>query len=1216
MEGKTKPKDQFESEDDYGGYNQKSKSKNSSTTIAIVVVAVLVATAFALVCYFGFRDTSADPPENSIGSPEPETDICQLPPEKGPCEAYMPRWGYDPVRKECIEFIYGGCEGNGNNFETRESCTEYCKDEDTDVCELPKEIGPCDGAMPRWYFDPSEERCMEFIYGGCEGNENNFLTEDDCESKCGDMGGLPPTCIQLQDSVYSMEDVTDLFGPSTLLNDVCPPVRTGNLREEAALPTGHFASNQINIGPSPIRLFPHSAIMDKRGIIYESYTLDRWTDPKRTDEFYQLTPGKTDMPWEKIPSVGAGMQQTNSGPDGTPLSTFSGLTGVRVGIENSSDAVMTDFDIMYATFMYHNEHGSLEVPLVRGAAMLTHIFTNANPVITPYCLTAINGVDASFECPEEETKADKGTAYVEVSCNSITGILSLVVHTTKPIPHVTDVQWAATVSTGWESARYMNTCDSNICTLSSDGMTVTLIIPDAKDTMNYAINIINMLVIPQSDYSYWYHPNPAVVACSPAPAVTISYSGRMPVWFYGTSTITTAHCLGNNISDAMVDVVLSLSSPASSLDEIDYIFVTDDEWTADHAWTPCSPDVCNIIDGGMNVVFTLIPTSEISYFAANVHGQFIIETEPWNWRRQPRKIQCPWVSETPQDISITDKSFIFELQEPGNLDLTNTRKFMAYFDKDMTVTVNDDGLFEFQPEDGGHFTGHMQLVYAGTSPMGDNSKAESLHKYAGVYSYKPKTRFCVEGDIGFISYDWNKQGDDFFGQNPNQDLLTVALPHHEEQLNSENLIETPWGFKGHIGDRWVLQEDLPKASIEPDQDAVERIKNDEDAVRLNHLLAAIEKDAMFETLVEDCTREGAQSYWAGKSIGMVTRLATISRAFGTDHYKKLDESLRTCLDLWLGIVGGLPIENVLRYDQVWGGMFMRSAGLEEEIYPWTNFGFVSYADHHFHFGYWMYAIAYYAKYYPQWAMKEENKVRITSLARDVGNPSKKDRFFPTVRQKDWFFGSSWATGIGGGARQEESASEAINCYHALGALGASMKDPVMEAFGRLMTATELRATRYYWTVRENNRHIFPEPLQTYGVLGQLQEDGIFYYTLNWECDPDQFPQRHACIVGIQLIPIMSISHWYMDQEWAKNVYDVCSWAIDPVSAPGGDMIDQTWDTTDPVTTRWGAFCQTIMSKKDTASQADAIAYTLALNTSDLEPGSGLASNLLFIYEST
>lgn len=658
-----------------------------------------------------------------------------------------------------------------------------------------------------------------------------------------------------------------------------------------------------------------------------------------------------------------------------------------------------------------------------------------------------------------------------------------------------------------------------------------------------------------------------------------------------------------------------MSSPSSSLDEIDYVLISSEDWTGDHVWIPCSPVACQLIDGGSAVVFNLTAVDEVNYFAANVHGQFIIESEPWNWRRQPKEIKCPWVAEETQEISISDKSFIFELQEPGPLGLTDTRKFVAYFEEDMSVEINSDGLFEFQPVGGGTFSGHMQLVYAGTSAPKDFTMANKLHKYAGVFSYKPKTRFCVENDVGYISYDWNKRGDDFFGQNPSQDLLMVALPHHEKQLEEAAVAEDlPWGFKGYVGDRWILQEELPKSTLEPDMDAVARIKAD--PTKLNEILSGIEKDAAFETLVEDCTREGPQSYWAGKSIGMVTRLATISRAFETDHYEDLDESLRTCLDLWLGRIGGLTIENTFRYDTVWGGLYMRSAKLDEEIFPWTNFGFVSYADHHFHLGYWMYAIAYYATYYPEWANNEENRIRITALARDVGSPSKKDIYFPTVRQKDWYFGSSWATGIGGGARQEESASEAINCYHALGALGAAMNDPVMESMGRLMLATELRATRFYWTVRDDNQHIFPEPILKYGVLGQLQEDGIFYYTLNWACDPDQFPQRHACIVGIQLIPIMSISHWYVDQEWANNVYDICSWAIDPLSAPGGDMIDQQWDTSAPVSTKWGAFCQTIMSKRDADSQTAAAAYTVALDTSDLEPGTGLASNLLFIYEST
>lgn len=46
-----------------------------------------------------------------------------------------------------------------------------------------------------------------------------------------------------------------------------------------------------------------------------------------------------------------------------------------------------------------------------------------------------------------------------------------------------------------------------------------------------------------------------------------------------------------------------------------------------------------------------------------------------------------------------------------------------------------------------------------------------------------------------------------------------------------------------------------------------------------------------------------------------------------------------------------------------------------------------------------------------------------AMARDVGSPSKNDPHFPTVRQKDWYIGSSWATGIGGGTRQQEASAE-------------------------------------------------------------------------------------------------------------------------------------------------------------------------------------------------
>lgn len=44
--------------------------------------------------------------------------------------------------------------------------------------------GPCRAVMPRWYFDLSKGKCVRFIYGGCGGNRNNFESEDYCMAVC------------------------------------------------------------------------------------------------------------------------------------------------------------------------------------------------------------------------------------------------------------------------------------------------------------------------------------------------------------------------------------------------------------------------------------------------------------------------------------------------------------------------------------------------------------------------------------------------------------------------------------------------------------------------------------------------------------------------------------------------------------------------------------------------------------------------------------------------------------------------------------------------------------------------------------------------------------------------------------------------------------------------------------------------------------------------
>ncbi|EYC07963.1 hypothetical protein Y032_0068g222 [Ancylostoma ceylanicum] len=128
--------------------------------------------------------------KNAVPEPEPEQERCSQPIEVGPCKAMLKRFAYDNKKGKCVEFYYGGCKGNKNNFESMEKCARTCKsavpqpEPEQERCSHPIEVGPCKAMLKRFAYDNKKGKCVQFFYGGCKGNKNNFESMEDCTFKC------------------------------------------------------------------------------------------------------------------------------------------------------------------------------------------------------------------------------------------------------------------------------------------------------------------------------------------------------------------------------------------------------------------------------------------------------------------------------------------------------------------------------------------------------------------------------------------------------------------------------------------------------------------------------------------------------------------------------------------------------------------------------------------------------------------------------------------------------------------------------------------------------------------------------------------------------------------------------------------------------------------------------------------------------------------------
>ncbi|KAM6961334.1 papilin [Aplochiton taeniatus] len=87
---------------------------------------------------------------------------------------------------ECRTTTYGCCydRRTPSSGPNGEGCPNPPNNIERTTCSLPRAAGSCSGWTARYHFDVLTFQCVHFWYGGCHGNNNNFMSLTECQREC------------------------------------------------------------------------------------------------------------------------------------------------------------------------------------------------------------------------------------------------------------------------------------------------------------------------------------------------------------------------------------------------------------------------------------------------------------------------------------------------------------------------------------------------------------------------------------------------------------------------------------------------------------------------------------------------------------------------------------------------------------------------------------------------------------------------------------------------------------------------------------------------------------------------------------------------------------------------------------------------------------------------------------------------------------------------
>ncbi len=427
-----------------------------------------------------------------------------------------------------------------------------------------------------------------------------------------------------------------------------------------------------------------------------------------------------------------------------------------------------------------------------------------------------------------------------------------------------------------------------------------------------------------------------------------------------------------------------------------------------------------------------------------------------------------------------------------------------------------------------------------------------------------------------LSFNFTRYNEGSFGGNDS--LLMMALPHHVDILpggSTSNILKYQV-LKGTMSEvktkTWNMTEQLPGYSWSPRSGSLANVpQNWCDTIKTYVTNDLINFNGQYQWM---------DIYSAGKSLAKLGRIIVIAdELYDKDPVRyasvlplasTMRDSLQRFLGRWLN--GNSSIRNdgivyhrdSLLYDTKFRGLISSRSHDSLNLNNGIDFGSALYNDHHFHYGYLLYAAAVIAKKNPSYFTSNSSYYlnRVVDLAREIANPSRSDNYFALQRYKDWYDGNSWANGLVpyGGGKNQESSTEAANARYGLYLFGLAMNNASPSAQvsnmmnqGALMLSQEVRATQKYYHIITNTNPVYPstytDQFKTVTNLYQGRLDASTF-----------FGQVNYYATGIQVIPVTPVTEqMWNNVNFAQTIYNY---------SPNGLRNTPCFDSTNSNTTVW------------------------------------------------